>query len=349
MISRENYGNEHIQELQAGRRTDIKIIERNLFAFGLLEALATVGLDFTFKGGTSLMLLLKKPMRLSTDIDIIVKPGTDVDSYLKKAYEIFPFKSGGEQYRKKRGNIEKRHFKFDYDSPLDNGEPFYILLDILFEENKYDTLTSREIKTEMLITEGENLSVIIPSIDCILADKMTAFAPRTTGIRLNDDKDLEIIKQFYDVCTLFDEFNDYGCVKRTYFPISETEIRYRELDITPRDALNDTINAAMCIGSRGKVSEEDFQTYVRACRDIRQHIYEPGFSTEKAAVMAPKVIYLAACLLTDQAFQRVTDPGDYLYERLSDEKMNTMKFIRRLDPVGYAYLVLADRLLNEHR
>ena len=91
MISRENYSNEHIQELQAGRRTDIKLIERNLFAFGLLEALATVGLDFTFKGGTSLMLLLKKPMRLSTDIDIIVKPGTDVDSYLKKAYEIFPF------------------------------------------------------------------------------------------------------------------------------------------------------------------------------------------------------------------------------------------------------------------
>ena len=349
MIARDNFSNDHINELQAGRRTDIKLIERNMFAFGLLEALAKVGLDFTFKGGTSLMLLLKKPMRLSTDIDIIVKPGTDVDSYLENAYKIFPFKSGGEQYRKKKGNIEKRHFKFNYDSPLENGEPFYILLDILFEDNKYDTLTSREIKTEMLISEGENLSVKIPSIDCILADKMTAFAPHTTGIRLNDDMDLEIIKQFYDVSTLLDEFEDYECVKRTYFPISETEIKYRELDITPRDALKDTIDAALCIGSRGKVSEKDFQSYVKGCREIRQHIYAPGFSTEKAAMMAPKVIYLATCLLTDSAFQGVTDPLEYSSERLSDEKMNTMKSMRRLDPEGYAYLVLADRLLGEYK
>ena len=35
------------------------LIERTVFAFGLLEALVRVGLKFTFKGGTSLMLLLK--------------------------------------------------------------------------------------------------------------------------------------------------------------------------------------------------------------------------------------------------------------------------------------------------
>ncbi len=31
------------------------------------------------------MLLLEHPMRLSTDIDIIVTPGTDVDEYIRKA------------------------------------------------------------------------------------------------------------------------------------------------------------------------------------------------------------------------------------------------------------------------
>lgn len=36
------------------------------------------------------MLLMDKPRRLSTDIDIIVKPGTDLDRYLDKASEIFP-------------------------------------------------------------------------------------------------------------------------------------------------------------------------------------------------------------------------------------------------------------------
>ena len=39
---------------------------------GLLEALARTELPFVFKGGTSLMLLLDSPKRLSVDIDIVV-------------------------------------------------------------------------------------------------------------------------------------------------------------------------------------------------------------------------------------------------------------------------------------
>ena len=54
------------------------------------------------------MLLLKHPMRLSTDIDIIVKPGTPIESYIQEASKIFPFKAQEEQVRIGRNNIEKR-------------------------------------------------------------------------------------------------------------------------------------------------------------------------------------------------------------------------------------------------
>ena len=82
MISRENYSAEHIRQLRNESRRDPVLIERALFAFGLLEALVNAGLKFTFKGGTSLMVLLSKPMRLSTDIDIVVDPKT-------KSQELF--------------------------------------------------------------------------------------------------------------------------------------------------------------------------------------------------------------------------------------------------------------------
>lgn len=74
MITRENYSIEHIMKLHESSKRDPNLIERVLFAFGLLEALRRVELPFIFKGGTSLLLLLDKPMRLSTDIDIIVAP-----------------------------------------------------------------------------------------------------------------------------------------------------------------------------------------------------------------------------------------------------------------------------------
>lgn len=47
MILKENYKGQHIRDLQAASKGDPGLIERTLYAFGLLEALASVGLEFT--------------------------------------------------------------------------------------------------------------------------------------------------------------------------------------------------------------------------------------------------------------------------------------------------------------
>ena len=348
MILRENYDEQHIRELQAASKGDPGIIERTLYAFGLLEALATVGLDFTFKGGTSLLLLLPEPKRLSTDIDIVVEPGTDISDYIDKASHIFPFTDMEEQERVGKNNIVKRHFKFTYDSPVRRG-PLYILLDVLFEENHYERIVEKEISNDLILTEGDNLKVRLPSLDCVLGDKLTAFAPYTTGIPLRAKKDLEVIKQFYDVSTLIDNFRFFDDVKNTYFSVSEAEIRYRGNESTSRQALEDTIQAAVCIGSRGKTSPDDFQSYLQGTRDIVNHIYERGFNMETAATMAPKIIYMAACLLTGQTFDKEADLIGLKSENLTQKDLLTMKAFRKTRSDGYGYLVLADRLLKEYR
>ena len=93
MLLRENYTKEHIARLREQTGADPSILERTIFAFGLLEAIRSVGMPFIFKGGTSLLVLLDNPRRLSTDIDIIVDKDTDVDDYIQKAGTIFPFRS----------------------------------------------------------------------------------------------------------------------------------------------------------------------------------------------------------------------------------------------------------------
>ena len=148
MLLQENFAEEHIRELQRTSRRDPVLLERAVYAFGLLEALAKVGMPFIFKGGTCLMLLMEHPRRLSTDIDIIAEPGTDLDKYLDRASEIFPFKAVEEQKRIGKNNIEKRHFKFTYDSPI-NNRPFYIFLDVLFEHNHYSELVQKEIQNDL--------------------------------------------------------------------------------------------------------------------------------------------------------------------------------------------------------
>lgn len=99
MIKRETFDISHIKGLANEKRCDPILLERSIHAFGLLESLARVEMPFIFKGGSSLLLLLDHPRRLSTDIDIIVEPGTDINHYIELASEIFPFKRQDEQVR----------------------------------------------------------------------------------------------------------------------------------------------------------------------------------------------------------------------------------------------------------
>lgn len=348
MIIKENYYEPHIRDLQAASKGDPGLIERTLYAFGLLEALRRVGMQFIFKGGTSLLLLLPDAKRLSTDIDIVVEPDTEVESYIHAASEIFPFKSVEEQQRIGKNKIVKRHFKFTYDSPVHKG-PLYILLDVLFEENHYKRLTEKDIANGLLLTEGENLKVKLPTVDCILGDKITAFAPHTTGIPIRAGKDLEVMKQFYDVATLIDAYENFDDLRKTYFEVSKAELGFRGMEDDSSVALLDTIASAACIGSRGKYTPDDFPSYLRGTKDIVNHVFEQRFSMETAVQMVPKVIYMAACLLMNHPFEKNIDAETLRFENLTRPELMPMKSFRKRRTDGYGYLILADRLLQKYQ
>ena len=70
---------------------------------------------------------------------------------------------------------------------------------------------------------------------------------------------------------------------------------------------------------------------------------------ETASLMAPKVIYMAACLLSNAPFEKNANFQDLRNEKLTQGDLLTMKGLRKSMTDGYGYLVLADRLLRECR
>lgn len=345
MLTRENFTEERIRELQGKSKRDPALIERTVYAFGLLEAIARVKMPFIFKGGTCLMLLLNQPQRLSTDIDIIVEPGTDVEDYIERASTIFPFVRYEEKVRIGKNNIEKRHFIFTYDSPLSRKE-LYIFLDVLYEENHYEQVIECEIKNELLLTESEILKVRVPSIESILGDKLTAFAPHTTGISLYAGKDMEIMKQMYDVSTLVDAVEDFEEVKKTYRKIVQSELAYRGMLHTPKECLQDTFEAALCIVSRGTYNAAEYPLYVEGIRALRGHIFSENYTPETAVVRAAKVAYLSVCLIADMPFERVTHYLEYVNEKITQPSLMSVKYLKKVNPEAYAYMIKVDRILD---
>ena len=348
MLRKENFTENHIRKIQYKSKKDPMLIERTIYAFGLLEAIAKTGMPFIFKGGTCLMLLISKPYRLSTDIDIVVEPGTDVVKYIEKASKIFPFIKYEENKRIGKNNIEKQHFKFTYYSPI-SGKEFYILLDVLFEHNHYAKLENKIIKNELLITDEDNIYICVPSIECILGDKMTAFAPHTTGIPLNEGKNMEVMKQFYDVSVLLDYYQNFEDVKNTYNMIALSEIRYRGIECTPLNCIEDTFDASLCIASRGKCFISDYPAYVSGIRDLKGHIYSEKYSPEIAVGDAAKIAYMSVCLMYDTEFEKVADYRAYTNDRLSQKDLIHTKHLRKANPQAYAYMIKTDRILKEYR
>ncbi len=347
MLLRENYTKEHIDELRAQTGADPSILERTVFAFGLLEAIRSVGMPFIFKGGTSLLVLLEHPRRLSTDIDIIVDRNTDVDDYIDKAGKVFPFLSVEEHKRKGANDIEKRHFRFHFLSPRMEKE-INILLDVVFEENPYLKVTERPIRSSLMRCDGDDLMVRVPDKNCILGDKLTAFAPHTTGIPFGKDKELEIIKQMFDCWTLIQEMDDYQTLSSVYNTVSNIELGYRGLEKTPNDCLRDTIESCICIMGRGGIRPEEYAYFKAGISSIQGHIFEGRINGENAVTYASEVMYLAANLLTEQQeYERIEDSNEYRDIQLKMKGIKKVSGIRNTNPTAYAYMVKSFLMLQE--
>lgn len=347
MLLRENYTKEHINELREQTGADPSILERTIFAFGLLEAIRSVGMPFTFKGGTSLMVLLENPRRLSTDIDIIVDKDTDLDKYINKAGTIFPFLSVEEHKRKGVNDIEKRHFRFHFMSPRTMNE-ISILLDVVFEDNPYLKVVNRPIRNSLLLSEGEDLMIQLPDKNCILGDKLTAFAPRTTGIPFGMDKELEIIKQMFDCWTLLQEMDDYQTLCSTYDTVARIELGYRGMDKNPADCLMDTIESCICIIGRGGIRPDDYLKFKSGISRIQNHIFVGKINGENAGGYASEVMYLAASMLIGQKdYVRIFNPDEYLNVQLKMKGVKKISVLRSTNPAAYAHVIKAFQMLQE--
>ncbi len=198
------------------------------------------------------------------------------------------------------------------------------------------------------LTESEDITVSIPSADCILGDKLTAFAPHTTGVPLGMGKDLEVMKQMFDVAILTDYLVDFSALTKTYETSVKEELSFRGLSLDKREVLHDTIQSTICIISKGKSNKEDYPLFIKGCRALDSHVLlTTKYSGEIAAIQACKVMYLATCLLTDTPFVAIENPESYINTTLSNSNYRQLSYIKKLKLEAYAYLVEAVRLLEE--
>ncbi|MGA7726265.1 MAG: nucleotidyl transferase AbiEii/AbiGii toxin family protein [Opitutaceae bacterium] len=304
------------EQRQALGNCDPGLLEKCVHALTLLGHLAESGLPFMFKGGTSILLHLPKIRRLSIDIDI-VSPASDpeLDRVIEHIGQIDPFIRAEENTRTASATRDplpqRRHFKFWFRSEREQTGESSILLDVVQEAHCPHTTIALPIRT-VFLTPDREIMVTLPTVESLLGDKLTAFAPTTTGVRLRRPggdvgNTMQVAKQLFDVGVLFEHANDFEQVARVYDGVQAQESGYRD-NIHSRDAtLADTLNA--CLGLTGERVRSapvtvfpDTPLLSEGFGKLKGHLTEARLGDNARRILAARAAVLAAHLRAGRNF-----------------------------------------------
>ncbi len=299
MISNESFTRVWLESFinpKAKKKIQPDLLEKMIHALALLDKLAQLDIDYIFKGGTCLTLLLEPTNRFSIDVDITTPTALeDLEKVLDKVIETSHFTSWTPDERENPLGIPKAHYIFEFDSFF-NKDTNNILLDVVFDEIPHTEIIQVPVKNSWLSTEDPIVDANVPSIDSILGDKLTAFAPSTIGVPYKKGKDVEIIKQLYDVNFLLNHTENLQIVKTTYDTVSTKQFEYQNKKLTQNNVLDDTFQTALILARRDKNIGEDkekFQELFEGINKFNTFLIVGYFRIEQAQAASARAAYLS--------------------------------------------------------
>ncbi|MCF8131358.1 MAG: nucleotidyl transferase AbiEii/AbiGii toxin family protein [Deltaproteobacteria bacterium] len=355
MICGHCFTREHIEEQGKGLGMGKYVqLEKCINALQLLGNLAETDLSFMFKGGTSLLLHLKGIKRLSIDIDIMCASDQAVlEQVIEQISALHPFTRWEENKRGERGLPARRHFKFFYPSVITNEEN-HVLLDVVMEPDLHLSSEQKPIRAEFIEVDREVL-VTVPTVDALIGDKLTAFAPNTIGVPYRSPTDrsmaMQIIKQLFDVGELFSRIQSLENLKTAYEESYRLEAGYRQSDFSLADALADSRATALQLCCNGLdfagQDEEVVRRLKSGIRKLRDHLVRDPFTAENEVVVAAAKVILLSRIIEGSvdvsqeqlSFNLVAHRDFILSSTIPEpECLNDLKMIL---PEAFYYLALA--------
>lgn len=343
-------------------RIDKIILEKMIYALDLVGHLRQSGLDFVLKGGTCLVLLVEEANRFSIDIDIIIRTDQkELETILDEVVERSHFTGWKmDEHRSYQPGVPKAHYKLSFKTDLqDSGT---VLLDVLFEDYLYPYLVEKPIAIKWIESDTETL-VVLPSIDSITGDKLTAFAPNTIGIPYFKGVDkqpfsMEICKQLFDLSKLFERIESMNTVAESFNAFAVKEIAYRKNEssdsvITPDAVLQDIIDTCVIITKRGSGSDDQRMKFNELLKGIKAFgtgfLMSGNFRIEDAVSAAARIAYMSAKImlndLTPIDYFKGQNINDWQIEDPDWSFLNRLK--RQQDKSSYYYWYLTVNLIQK--
>ena len=324
---------------------DPGIFEKSVYAFNLLSELLRVYPGLIFKGGTSILLHIFPPIRLSIDIDILLSVNERVglkDALVRMVSVSEWFDAVKEDPR--HGKIPKAHYKFQFASQF-SKVPQYVLLDVVFTEHPYKKLVEKDISKLPLLFSGLDVVVRVPTPEGLLGDKMTAVSPKTMGIPLNEKRAMEVLKQIIDLGELFKIASDINDIRQSFLNTAQQENGFRGTSYSIDEVLDDVTDIAFKYSQALLKGADNSFFEIALINDglnkignhLRQKIDQQNIKTAFA-----RIAYMASVLKGKENPRLIKNVDiSLIQEIMLPERYKILERLKVISPEAYFYWVLA--------
>lgn len=178
---------------------------------------------------------------------------------------------------------------------------------------------------------------------------MTTLATKTIGISYNSGKELELMKQLYDVDKLFNEAENIEEVKESFISISTREIGYRRLkNTTYKEVLDDIEDFTNDIIYRK--NKNNLEKIIVGVRKFKNFMLEKNFLIDKEVLTADsKVLYLISLIKSNKKIMEKYNKKfmEEINFEIPKEYKKRLKVINKINEECYYYIIKSLEIINQ--
>jgi hypothetical protein len=229
---------QHLEKYRGNAPADLA--ELAVRSLELVAELAACGLQFRFKGGNSLLVLLGDPRRFSIDVDISTnEPKERIDECVEACVRKYGvFSRWQRRQHKTKPWLPMTSYEIYFPSQVLSGPEPFLMLDAVLHSVPYPEVEKKVACGELY---QSNVLCRLPAISSLLGDKLLTLGPSTLGIPLFKKKEAQRLKHVHDVSLLAEKGAFLKDLRESVRLCVEEENRIQEKAVTLKQIFDDTI------------------------------------------------------------------------------------------------------------
>jgi hypothetical protein len=277
--------------------------EQALHCLECVAQLNEAGLNFVFKGGNSLLLILEHPERFSIDVDISTDESVDrIEECLTSITgDGAIFKRWEKRQHKTKPWLPMTSYYLYYESLFAPTGTNSIILDVQLSKSRYRTelkpiccgrLFISEVRTELPLPSG------------ICGDKLLTLGPFTLGIPLNKNKEAQRLKHIFDISRLLQTMPLLTQIRDSIQLCLEQENQIQKKHSTLDMVIVDTISMLWSSVSPSDTFrwgvKEIYTEHQKGLQPFSSHLFESNYNWAKLQIDMSRVALCIAAVGNNQ-------------------------------------------------